>query len=206
MTSSTPIPAIVKTRSLAVLWLAFAATASAQAQTTPVLDTFTAATTAMTPRDVALKVVVREWSNDTARADVLAALGNEAEARAALAALRTVGYVWHGGSAIGYALKYAYRSKTDQGERVTFVTDRPVGTDGLQPWVAQGASGPSTLPYSVIELELGGPSAGSGTLSLAADVKLDTTAAVVSLAAKPGTPPVLMNAKLEPKPYWASGH
>jgi hypothetical protein len=188
---------------LAVLSLACGA--AAYAQTTPVLDTFTATTTAMTPQDVTLKIVVRDWSDDSARADVLAALGNEAEARAALGALPTVGYLWHSGSAIGYAVKYAYRVKTDHGERVTFVTDRPIGVYGLKPWVAEGASGPSSLPYSVVELELGG-GAGVGTLSLAADVKLDATAAVVSLAAKPGAAPVLANAKLEPKPYWANAH
>jgi len=174
----------------------------AHAQSVPVPDTFTATTTAMTPSGVELKITVREWSDAAARAAVVAAIDGGGDVHAALASLPTVGYVWHGGSAIGYSVKYAHRTTTADGERVTFVTDKVVGAYGLKPWAAQTPSGTSDLPYSVIELHLTGQGSGSGTLSLAADVALDASAGVVSLAAKPGAQAVLANAKLAPKPYW----
>jgi hypothetical protein len=175
----------------------------AHAQSVPVPDTFTATTAAMTPSGVELKITVREWSDDAARAAVLAALGSQADdARSALASLPTVGYVWHSGSAIGYAVKYAHRTTGADGERATFVTDKVIGSYGLKPWATQAPSAATEIPYSVIELQLGGQGSGSGTLSLGADLQLDASAGVVSLAAKPGMPSLLTNAKLEPKPYW----
>ena len=184
-----------------LLGLALGAATVGHAQSVPVPDTFTATTTAMTPSGVDLKIVVREWSDDAARAAVLAALGSGEDVRAALTSLPTVGYVWHGGSAIGFSVKYAHRTTGADGERVTFVTDKVVGSYGLKPWTAQTPSG-TELAYSVIELRLSGQGAGGGTLSLAADVALDASGGVVSLAPGPGAQPLLTNAKLEPKPYW----
>ena len=174
----------------------------AHAQSVPVPDTFTATTTAMTPSGVELKITVREWSDDAGRAAVVAAIDGGGDVHAALASLPTVGYVWQSGSAIGYSVKYAHRTTTADGERVTFVTDKVVGSYGLKPWTAQTPSGTRELSYSVVELRLSGSASGSGTLSLAADVALDASAGVVTLAAKPGAQSVLTNAKLEPKPYW----
>jgi len=185
---------------LSVLAVGLATVAHAQSVSVP--DTFTATTTAMTPSGVELKITVREWSDAAARTAVVAAIDGGGDVHAALASLPTVGYVWHGGSAIGYSVKYAHRTTTADGERVTFVTDKVVGAYGLKPWAAQTPSGTSDLPYSVIELHLTGQGSGSGTLSLAADVALDASAGVVSLAAKPGAQAVLANAKLAPKPYW----
>lgn len=174
----------------------------AHAQSVPVPDTFTATTAAMTPSGVELKITVREWSDAAARTAVVAAIDGGGDVHAALASLPTVGYVWHGGSAIGYSVKYAHRTTTADGDRVTFVTDKVVGAYGLKPWTAQTPSGTSDLPYSVIELHLTGQASGSGTLSLAADVALDANGGVVSLAAKPEAQAVLANAKLAAKPYW----
>ena len=185
-----------------LLWWVLGAASVAHAGPPPVPDTFTATTAGMSPSGVDLKIIVREWSDDAARAEVLAALGSEADVHAALASLPTVGYVWHTGSAIGYAVKYAHRTTSADGERVTFVTDKLLGTYGLKPWAAETPPGATALTYSVIDLQLRGQGGGSGTLSLAADLQLDASSGVVSLAAKPGVPSLLTNAKLEPKPYW----
>jgi hypothetical protein len=165
-------------------------------------DRFTATTTSMTPRDVTIRIDVREWSDEAARAVVVAALASESDVQKALADLPTIGAVWQSGSAVGYALKYAHRAATPDGERVTFVTDRRLGHYGIKPWAADKAAAHAELDYSVIELYLDGNGAGTGTLSLAADVQLDAAAGLVSLAADASAPRVLANAKLEPKPYW----
>ena len=170
----------------------------------PVLpDRFTAATTSMTPRDLGLRLDVREWSDEASRAAVLAALG-EADAQKALASLPTIGYVWQNGSGVGYALKYAHRVSTPQGQRVTFVTDRRLGSYEFKPWAVDPPAARPELAYSVIELYLDERGSGDGTMSLGADVTLDAANAIVSLDAK-GAPHLLANARLEPKPYWASG-
>jgi len=171
-----------------------AASAVNAADSRVVPDTFTAKTTAMAPADVAIKIDVREWSSATARADVVAALSAE-DSPMGLAALPTAGFAWYAGSSVGYSIKYAYRD----GDRVTLVTDRPIGAFSNKPWTATGGGTDAERKYSVIELDVG---AGTGNLSLAADVKLDEGAGTVSLTAKPGAAPVLTNVKQEPKPYW----
>ena len=183
-----------------LLALGAANAAEPTGQTVP--DTFTAKTTAMTPSDSGLKIAVRSWSDDDARQAVLEALSSDSDTQTALRELPTVGYVWQSGTAVGYSLKYAYEAKTDKGERVTFVTDRAIGSFGLTPWTLEG-SGAVASPYSVIELYLDGDDAGTGNLSLAADLKLDTSDSTVSLTPKAGVTPVLKDAKREPKPYWA---
>jgi hypothetical protein len=57
---------------------------------------------------------------------------------------------------------------------------------------------PAEIGYSVIELYLGENGQGTGTLSLAAAVQIDSANALVSLA--PDAPRVLANAKVDPKP------
>ena len=178
----------------------------AQAQSgPPIPDRFTATTALMTPAGVALRIDVREWSDEEARAAVVAALASESEAQAALKELPTVGYVWQSGSPVGYSLKYAHRTPTERGERVTFVTDKRLGAYERTAWTADQAAAQTELAYSVIELYLDGRGSGDGTISLAAPVKLDEQSALVSLAADAGAPRVLANAKLEPKPSPAGG-
>jgi hypothetical protein len=198
-------PTLFATMSAVVL-AAIATAGVARAGTEPVApDKFTATTTAMSPSGVTLRVDVRAWSDEAARGAVVAALAQESGVHEALASLPTVGYVWQSGSAVGYSVKYAHRASTPQGESVTFVTDKLIGGYEFKPWSVTGeSSAPATtrkLDYSVIELYLDASGRGAGTLSLAADVKLDSTGALVSLA--PDAPRVLASAKLEPKPYWA---
>jgi hypothetical protein len=148
----------------------------------------------MTPRDVALRIDVLQWSDETARAAVIEALA-ESNAAKALAALPSLGSVWQSNSGVGYALKYAHRTSTADGERVTFVTDKRIGAYELKPWVADPAAAPPALGYSVIELYLNAGGHGAGTMSLAAEVKIDAAGGLVSLG--DGAPRVLMNAALE---------
>jgi hypothetical protein len=166
-------------------------------------DRFKATTTAMTPRDATVRFDVREWSDDDARATVLSALTGEADAQKELASLPTIGYVWVSNGGVGYALKYAHRSKSAEGERITFVTDKRLGTYDFKPWVAEAPAAAPELRYSVIELYLDANGHGAGTMSLVAGVDLDAANGVVSL--KPGAPRVLANAAAEPKRVWGSG-
>ena len=165
-------------------------------------DRFTAKTTAMTPRELTLRVDVRAWSDDAGRAAVVEALAasTDADAATAIRGLPTVGYVWPGDSSVGYALKYAHRSPTPNGERVTFVTDKRIGAYERKPWALDPPQSREDLAYSVIELYLDAAGSGDGTLSLAADPKLDAEQKVVSLATDAAAPHVLANAKREPKP------
>jgi hypothetical protein len=180
-------------------------TRSGQTPGSVVSERFSATTTSMTPRDVSLRIDLRGWSDEAARAQVVAALGSDTDVQEALAALPTIGHVWQSGSAVGYAVKYAHRAPTAEGERITFVTDRRLGSFDLKPWTADQAAAPAPaeLGYSVIELYFaantqgGANGQGAGTLSLAAGVQIDSANGVVSLA--PGAPRVLANAKLEPK-------
>ncbi len=131
---------------------------------------------------------MRAWSDEAARGAVVAALAQESGVHEALASLPTVGYVWQSGSGVGYSVKYAHRSlRRRKGERVTFVTDKPIGGYEFKPWSVAAESSAPAAPTSsttrVIELYLDGNGHGDGTLSLAADVKLDSTGALVSLEA-----------------------
>ena len=180
--------------------LAIAAAAPAADSAKSELDRFSATTAAMTPRDESLRIDVREWSDDAGRAAVVAALAGGAETPKALASLPTLGYVWRGHSSVGYAVKYAHRMPTATGERVTFVTDKRLGAYDLERWAADAVTPPAALEYSVVELYLNGSGSGDGTLSLAAEVKVDSAANVVSLDAGPGAAHVLSDAKAVTKP------
>ena len=161
-----------------------------------VQDSYTATTTGMTPTDVKLRIQVLEWSDDGARAQVIAAL----EDKAALAKLPTVGYVWPAAGPVGYTVKYAHRSKADDGrDRVTLVTDKVVGSYDFKKWsVANGPTQASTMGYSVVELYVDDAGIGDGNLSLAADVVVDTTANTVSLASAGNR--VLADVRRQPSP------
>lgn len=168
-------------------------------------DTYTATTVAMTPADLELRIDVLEWSDEAGRSAAVAALQNPSEVTAALQKLPTLGYVWRSGSGVGYALKYAHRVPTPEGERLTFVTDKPLGAYDFEPWTAEAAAKSSDLAYSVIELYLDESGRGDGTLSLAAEVQLQPEAGLVSLKTNDGAPHLLKDAEHQPKPYWADG-
>lgn len=120
-----------------------------------------------------------------------------------LAELPTLGYVWRSDSGVGYGLKYAHRADAPQGERITFVTEKRLGEYDFEPWTVEGGSQGPMLDYSVIELYLPDNGSGYGTLSLAAKVALDRENGLVSLETPDGTPRLLANAQMEPKPYWS---
>lgn len=184
--------------------LALASLAFAQNRL-PEVDRFTATTVSMTPANIELRIDVREWSDEDGRAAVVAALAEGSNVTQALRALPTLGYVWRSDSGVGYSLKYAHRIDTPEGERITFVTDRRLGAYDFKPWAADGVTENSELEYSVIELRLPENGTGDGTLSLAAEVKLDRENGLVLLEAPADAPRVLADVKLEPKPYWAKG-
>lgn len=166
------------------------------------IERFSATTVAMTPRDVGLRIDIREWSSAEARAEVVAALASEDVAKA-LSALPTIGYVWQSSSSVGYAVKYAHRATTPEGERLTFVTDKRLGAYEFKPWAVDPPATQTDLDYSVVELYLNDRGTGTGTLSLVAGVQIDEASSLVSLAAD-AKPRVLANAKVEPQPYWAN--
>lgn len=170
----------------------------------PEVDRFTAKTVAMTP-EIELRIDVREWSDEDARSAVVAALADGSDVAGALRALPTVGYVWRSDSGVGYSLKYAHRIETPDGDRITFVTDKRLGAYDFKPWTADGVTESSELEYSVIELRLPENGTGDGTLSLAAEVKLDQENGLVLLEAPANAPRLLSGVQLEPKPYWAKG-
>ena len=163
-------------------------------------DRYTAVTTAMTPKDVTLRMNLLRWSDGAGRADVVAALG-AADPTAELLKLPTLGYIWLSSSPVGFAVKYAHRSATPNGgERVTFVTEKRLDYYDFKKWAPNPPIAAKDAAYGVVELYLDARGQGTGTFSLAADVKVDAANALVSLA--DGAPRLLANAKLEPKPYW----
>lgn len=169
------------------------------AQQRPVPDTYLATTTNMTPDGLAIKINVLDWLDEEARAAVVAALDGE-DVSETLTELPTVGYLWVDGSPVGYALKYAHRTATDAGERITVVTTPVLGHYGLEDWVPNGQSASPAYDYSVVELDVG--ALGSGTASLAANVVLDTEAALVTLDSD-GSEPLFTGVIKEDPPYWA---
>ncbi len=209
--SQSSVPALVVGLALGMLPFAESgADGPAAPQATPLMapqiapsktaDRYTAVTTAMTPKNVTLRMSLLRWSDDAGRADVVAALG-AADANAALLKLPTLGYVWLSSSPVGFAVKYAHRSATpDGGERVTFVTEKRLDYYYFKKWAPNPPIAAKDTAYGVVELYLDAHGQGTGTFSLAADVEVDTANALVSLA--DGAPRLLANAQLEPKPYW----
>lgn len=195
---------------IAAAWLvASCSSGLATAQSRPLPDKFTATTTDMKPNGVTVRADILEWSDDAARADAVAALAGD-DIRNALVELPTIGYVWLGGSSVGYSIKYAHRETGENGsERITLVTDRVLGSYSFTPWTLTDADAdapaPDDLEYSVIEMQLGGEKGNTGTTSLAAAVVVDAQTNTVSLQEDAATPQILAGVKHEPKPYWASG-
>lgn len=163
------------------------------------IDRFTAVTADMTPTDVTLRFSVLGWSDEAGRAAVVAALGT-ADPAGALLQLPTLGYVWLSSSPVGIPLKYAVRTVTsDGGERITFVTDKRLDYYDLKRWAPASPLAAKDTEYGVVELYLDPTGHGTGTLSLAADVKVDARNSEVSLAE--GAPRLLTNAKAERDGY-----
>jgi hypothetical protein len=157
----------------------------------------------MTPAGVTLRIEVLKWPDDRSRAAAISALMTEAPGKA-LVELPTLGYLWASGSGVGYALKYAHQAPaSDGGERMTVVTDKPVGAYSFQPWAADNRPPPNAADYSVIELYLDADGHGVGTMSLAAEIALDEASSTVSLATADPPVNVLTDAACQPKPYWA---
>lgn len=162
-----------------------------------VVDTFTATTANMTPAGLKLRVQILEWQDAAARSEAVASMAAGADAPTPLAKLPTVGYVWPSESPVGYSVKYAHREQTGGGERITLVTDKRLGSYDFKGW---SVANPATqdAPYSVLELYLTGTGAGTGTLSLVADILLDEQAGSVALADGANAPALLVDVKRAP--------
>ena len=180
------------------------APALTSAQERKVPETYTAITTNMTPANVEIKVDVIRWSTEEERAAVVKALADAEDTVAALRELPTLGVVWRSGSPVGNSIKYADRAiAADGSERITLVTDKPVGSTSFNPWTAEDSGLATELDYSVIEMTTG--EAGAGTMSLGAAVTFDRASQTVALDR--GTAPALLtDVRKVPKPYWANSN
>ena len=154
-----------------------------------------------------LRIEILSWSDEAGREAVVGALGEDSgEIGKALDKLPSVGAVWRSGSAVGHSVKYAERtSEADGTQRITLVTTKPLDSYSFKPWTLASGTAAPTIPYGVIELKLDAKGNGTGTLSLAAEVAVDSGAHTVRLKTSSGAPPLLTGVKLVPKPYWA-GH
>lgn len=169
-------------------------------------DKFTATTVNMTPAGTALRIDVIDWPDDAARTSIVSVLAGGPDDSGTVSELPTVGYVWPSGSSVGYALKYAHRAMTaDGGERITVVTDRPIGAYSFEPWQANGGETSDAQTYSVIELSFDSEGNGRGTMSLAAEVSFDQDLHTVFLDRDASRQDVLTDVRREPKPYWTQG-
>ena len=181
--------------------LVVAAAMPAVAQERVVPDTYLAVTTNMSPAGVELKADVLRWSTEDEREAAIAALQSE-EPSAALRALPSMGVIWRSNSAVGNAIKYAHRSEAaDGGERITLITDRKLGYSTFNPWRADAPATDESLDYSVMEMTVG-ETGGHGTLSLSAEVIVDTDSMLVSLD-RGDSAWLLTDVRMAPKPYWA---
>lgn len=129
---------------------------------------------------------------------------DETDLETALQELRTVGFIWTGGS-LGYALKYAQRSEEPGGgERIVLVTGRPLGRwDGDGPWRGSDGSGPASELFTVVELRLGADGKGEGKLSVSGPIEVDPPNGSVALADYAAAAVHLRDVYREPPPYWA---
>jgi len=200
-----PTPIQPRTGLIAAAAAVLAAPALVDAQERTVPDTYKAVTVNMTPADVELKADVIRWSAEDERAAVIAVLAeaeNAESAAEALGGLPTLGVVWRSGSPVGHSIKYAHRTTSPDGsERITLVTDKRIGSTSFEPWTAGDGSTEAPLAYSVVEMVTGENA--EGTLSLGAEVVIDTASGTISLD-RGARAPLLTNVTREPKPYWAN--
>ena len=171
-------------------------TTEAWAAAPRVADAFTATTANMTPSGLGLRIHILEWQEADARAEVVATLAAGADAATPLGKLPTVGYVWPTASPVGYSVKYAHRAaQPDGSERITLVTDKPLGSYDFKGWSVASPAVKSDAPYSVITLDLSSSGTGSGNMSLVGEVSLDEEAGTVTLSAP--APSLLTSVKRE---------
>ena len=202
-----------KSTSCLPLLLAAAALAAppAAAQNAPAPETFTATTVNMEPAGEDLRFSVLRWSTEADRRAAVDVLTTpEAEAGGtdgeltALLELPSLGYLWPGGSSVGYSLKYARRvSLAGGGERLTFVTGRRLGTFDRASWMPDGAPQAADRPFTVIELRIDHANTGEGKLSAGAEIVFDTNRSTVALRDYAGAPVLLEAVQRQPPPYWA---
>jgi hypothetical protein len=170
----------------------------------PAPETYEATLTGVSATGVTLKIEILKWSDDASREAVVGALGEENDLAKALDKLPSVGAVWQSGSAVGHSVKYAHRvADADGTQHITLVTTKPLDSYSFRPWTLTSGTAPPRLPYGVLELKVDGKGNGTGTLSLAAEVVIDTAAHTVGLKTGGGTPTLLTGVKLVPKPYWS---
>ncbi len=141
---------------------------------------YSATTTNIDPNGIPLRFDVLRWSDDNAARAAVRALESE-DVSAALEALPTVGYIWPQGSPVGYSIKYARRADTDSGQRLTFVTNKLLGSYDFGGWTVHGNAATDALSYSVIELDLSDSGDGIGMASLATPVAVDSAAGTLGL-------------------------
>jgi len=172
----------------------------------PSPDPYEASLTGVSATGITLKLEILNWSDAAGREAVVQALGEDPkEIGKTLDKLPSVGAVWQSGSAVGHSVKYAERqAEADGSQRITLVTTKPFDSYSFKLWTLTSGTAPPRLPYGVIELKVDGKGSGSGTLSLAAEVAVDTAANTVRLKTGGGTPTLLTGVKLLPKPYWAT--
>ena len=84
------------------------------------------------------------------------------------------------GAVAGVRPHFARRQAADGSEIVTFVTDRVIGSTSFTPWVAETPAD-TALAYSVVEMTVPAAGGGEGTMSIAAEVRVDAAASTVSL-------------------------
>lgn len=173
----------------------------AYAETVSAPDRYRATTVNMEPAGLELRIDLLRWSDETTRQAVIAALSDADDALEQLNELPTLGYIWLAKSPVGYALKYAHREQLPDGERVYFVTNKLLGAYTPSPWRTTAFSPDESIGYSVIELELNEAGPGTGTLSIAADVTIDSQNSTVKLLRSADTVSVLESVIKLDRPY-----
>jgi len=157
-----------------------------------------------------LSIQVVNWSTDSDRQSVLSVIESISAEDTALQDLtkqlgnvQTVGHIWPDG-ALGYSLKYAHRVPLpDGGERVTVVTDRPLGAwDRPGPWKADGQDS-KIAPFTIVELHLNKNGKGEGKMSLATPFAINKSDQTVSLSNYDSAAIMLKGVERRPPPYWA---
>lgn len=163
--------------------LGMVAAVSAQAT-----DRFAATTINMDPSGEELRIDLLRWSSDAERRaayDVVARVpvesGEEGDLPE-LTALPTLGYVWPSTGAVGYSVKYAHRVEGPDGsERVTLITDKPLGRYGRASWRPSEPAEAYERPFSVVELRLDQDGNGQGKMSVASDIVFHEDSATVTI-------------------------
>ena len=121
----------------------------------------------------------------------------EASLAAAIGKAQTVGYLWSSEVA-GYALRYAVRipAQGATGERIVFLTDRPLGANnGL--WKPANAGAAPNYEFSAVEIHLNARGEGEGKASLTGKMTVDSAAKTFALDNYAAMPVILKNVKEE---------